>query len=45
MLHPAVAANPFFAFSAIAAATGTIELTWTDDAGVTDTASARIEVT
>ena len=45
VLHPAVAANPFFAFAATAAATGTIELTWTDDAGVTDTASARIEVT
>ena len=45
VLHPAIAANPFFAFAATAEASGTIELTWTDDAGVTDTASARIEVT
>lgn len=44
-LHPAIAANPFFAFAALADASGAITLTWTDDAGVTQTETAPIEVT
>ena len=44
-LHPAIAANPFFAFAAVAQDSGTITLTWTDDAGVTQSESAPIEVT
>lgn len=43
-LHPAVSANPFFAFTLVAVASGTIEFTWTDDAGRTQTASAVITV-
>ena len=44
-LHPAIAANPYFAFTALADQSGTLALTWTDDAGVTDTATAEVEVT
>ena len=44
-LHPAIAANPYFAFTALADQSGTIALTWTDDAGETGMASAAIEVT
>lgn len=44
-LHPAIAANPYFAFTALADQSGTLALTWTDDAGVTGTASAEVEVT
>jgi len=44
-LHPAIAANPYFAFAATAEASGAIVLTWTDDAGVTQTETALIVVT
>ncbi len=44
-LHPAIAANPFFAFAAKAEESGAIVLTWTDDAGTTQTESALIVVT
>lgn len=43
-LFPAVAANPFIAFTLLATTSGTIEFAWTDDAGKTQTASARITV-
>lgn len=43
-LFPAVSANPFIAFTLVATASGTIEFTWTDDAGKTQTASAEITV-
>ena len=44
-LFPAVAANPYVAFSTIATDSGTIEFEWTDDKGETQTASAEITVT
>lgn len=43
--HPAVSANPYLAFSTRATASGTLTFAWTDDAGVTQTASAEIVVT
>lgn len=43
--HPAVSANPYLAFSTRATASGTLTFVWTDDAGVTQTASAEIVVT
>ncbi|PAQ09437.1 thiosulfate oxidation carrier complex protein SoxZ [Mesorhizobium temperatum] len=43
-LFPAVSANPFIAFTLIATTSGTIEFTWTDDAGTAQTASAMITV-
>jgi sulfur-oxidizing protein SoxZ len=30
-LHPAISANPFLAFSAVAVESGTIVMTWIDD--------------
>lgn len=44
-LHPAMAANPYIAFSTVATASGTIALAWTDDDGTTQTATAGITVT
>ena len=44
-LFPAVAANPYVAFSTIATESGTIEFEWTDDKGETQTTSANITVT
>lgn len=41
-LHPAIAANPFFQFSAVADAPGTLVLRWTDDAGASQTETAAI---
>ncbi len=43
-MHPAIAANPFIAFSTIATESGTIAFTWTGDNGYTATASAAITV-
>ncbi len=43
-LFPAVSANPFIAFTLVATTSGTIDFTWTDDAGKTQTASAEITV-
>jgi sulfur-oxidizing protein SoxZ len=42
--HPAIAANPFIAFSTLAAESGTITLTWTGDNGYSLTESAVITV-
>ena len=43
-LYPAIAANPFFAFSTVAAESGTIEFHWTGDNGFSMTESAAIVV-
>ena len=43
-LHPAVAANPYFAFYTKASESGTSDFAWTDDAGKTVTASKKITV-
>ena len=43
-LFPAVAANPFLSFAARADASGTLDFTWTDDSGATQTETAHIEV-
>jgi sulfur-oxidizing protein SoxZ len=41
---PAIAANPFLAFSATAKASGTLFFTWTDDHGAVQTESVAITV-
>ncbi len=43
-LHPAVAANPFFAFSTIATESGNITFEWTGDNGFSASASRNITV-
>jgi len=43
-LHPAVAANPYFAFFTRAEKSGTYEFIWTDDKGKSTTASKKIKV-
>jgi len=43
-LHPAVAANPYFAFYAKASESGTFDFSWTDDAGETVTDSGEMKV-
>lgn len=43
-LHPAVAANPYLAFSLRADRSGTVEMHWVDDQGVEGSQSAEIEV-
>ena len=43
-LHPAIAANPFIAFSTIATESGTIAFHWTGDNGFSVTQSAAITV-
>jgi sulfur-oxidizing protein SoxZ len=42
---PAIAANPFLAFTTIATNSGTITFTWRDDQGTTQSATAEIKVT
>ena len=44
-LFPAIAANPYIAFSTTATASGTITFEWIDDQGQSQTASADITVT
>ncbi len=44
-LHPAVAANPFFAFFTLATASGPLIFKWTDNAGKEESQSADIAVT
>jgi sulfur-oxidizing protein SoxZ len=44
-LHPAIAANPYLAFTARAEASGTLEFTWTGDNGFVQTETRRITVT
>ena len=43
-LYPAVAANPFFAFTTIATQSGVLAFSWTDDGGNTQVELARIVV-
>ena len=43
-LHPAIAANPFIAFSTIATESGKIEFKWTGDNGFSQTEIATITV-
>lgn len=43
-LFPAIAANPFIAFSTIAAESGELVLSWTDDRGQTQTETRQIIV-
>jgi sulfur-oxidizing protein SoxZ len=43
-LHPAIAANPFIAFSTIAIESGTLQFHWTGDNGFSVTESASITV-
>ena len=43
-LHPAIAANPFIAFSTVAVETGTLEFRWTGDHGFSVTESAKLTV-
>jgi sulfur-oxidizing protein SoxZ len=44
-LFPAIAANPFLQFTAVAEASGTISMTWVDDDGMVQTELASITVT
>ena len=43
-LFPAIAANPFIAFTTVAAESGTIAFSWTTGAGETQTESVAITV-
>jgi sulfur-oxidizing protein SoxZ len=43
-LHPAIAANPFLAFSTVATESGTIAFRWTGDNGFSATESVTISV-
>ena len=43
-LHPAIAANPFFAFTTVATESGTIAFQWTGDNGFSATESATLTV-
>ena len=43
--HPAVSANPYMAFYVKAEASGSLDMTWTDDAGAVFKKSAKITVT
>jgi sulfur-oxidizing protein SoxZ len=44
-LFPAIAANPFLSFSAIAGASGIVSLSWVDDDGAVQTELVPITVT
>lgn len=44
-LHPAVAANPYFAFSAVASESGTLTFTWEGDNAFAQTETVAIAVT
>ena len=43
-LHPAIAANPFFTFTTIATASGTLTFEWSGDNGFSTRETARITV-
>jgi len=43
--HPAVSANPYMAFYVKAEASGSLDMTWTDDSGAVFKKSAKITVT
>ncbi len=44
-LYPAIAANPYLAFSTLATVSGTLSFTWEGDAGFSQTESVAITVT
>ena len=44
LLYPAIAANPFLTFYAVAAESGTLAFTWEGDNGFAVTEEAKIEV-
>ena len=44
-LFPAVAANPFIAFTTVATASGTLRFSWSGDQGFTQTETASLAVT
>lgn len=43
-IHPAIAANPYFAFTTVATESGTITFTWTGDNGFAATESVQLSV-
>ena len=43
-LHPAIAANPFIAFTTVATVTGTVTFTWEGDHGFSQTETATLTV-
>jgi sulfur-oxidizing protein SoxZ len=43
-IHPGIAANPYFAFTARATESGSFEFRWTGDNGFSATASAKMVV-
>jgi sulfur-oxidizing protein SoxZ len=43
-LHPAIAANPFIAFTTVATVTGTLTFTWEGDNGFSQTETATLTV-
>lgn len=43
-LFPGIAANPYLSFFTVAEASGELEFTWSDDAGVTETERVAIRV-
>jgi sulfur-oxidizing protein SoxZ len=43
-LFPAIAANPFLSFFAVAEESGTLVMSWTDDHGTVQTESAAVTV-
>lgn len=43
-LHPAIAANPYIAFSTVATESGTLEFRWSGDNGFTLTEKAALQV-
>jgi len=44
-LFPAIASNPYLAFSTLATASGTLSFTWEGDRGFTQTESVNLSVT
>ena len=44
-LNPAISANPYFVFYVVAAQSGDLLFTWTDDRGEVATHSVRLELT
>jgi sulfur-oxidizing protein SoxZ len=44
-LHPAIAANPFVAFTTVATVTGALTFTWKGDEGFSQTETATLTVT
>lgn len=43
-LHSAIAANPFFSFSAVARESGALVMTWVDDTGVVQSQTEALTV-